>query len=54
MKCQSCKKEINVGEHVYPGMPAIWHTKCGKGKWPAVMGSDGKLRWLDNQEIVSS
>ena len=51
MKCVNCKEEIRVGEHVYPGAGEVWHTTCGKGRWPAVMGSDGKLRWLDNQKV---
>lgn len=52
MKCENCGKEIRPGEHVYPGGSEVWHTECGFGTFPAVMGSDGKLRWLDDQEWI--
>ena len=52
MKCKICKEEIRVGEHVYPSFNSVRHTKCDLGIWPAVMGSDGKLRWLNNQEVI--
>ena len=52
MKCENCGKEIRPGEHVYPCGWVVNHIECSDGSYPAVMGSDGKLRWLEDQEEV--
>ena len=52
MKCEICKKEIRPGEHVYPTFGGVLHTKCGNGEFPAVMGIDGRLRWVNTQREV--
>ena len=57
MRCCRCGKEIEPGEHVYPGYDddgedVVWHTTCGDGVYEAVMGSDGRLRWCENGREV--
>ena len=56
MRCCVCGKTIEPGEHVFPGFEngeeAVWHITCGMGLFPAVMGSDGKLRWCDSGKEV--
>jgi len=56
VRCCKCGKEIKPGEHVFPGFEngeeAVWHITCGMGLFPAVMGSDGKLRWCDSGREV--
>ena len=41
MRCCRCGKEIEPGEHVYPGsedgVEVVWHTTCGAGMFQAVM-----------------
>lgn len=54
IKCTECKEEIRPGEHVYPGKGGAWHTKCERGMSSAVMGSDGKIRWLYSQREWAS
>lgn len=53
MKCSECGEDILPGEHVYVKIRRLIHAKCHKGRFPAVMGSDGVVRWCPGSNITS-
>ena len=51
--CNACGKPILPGQLVYPGLVVVWHKGCTEvGKHLAVMGSDDKLRWIEDDVVV--